>query len=794
MIPNGAAVVRNGMEWPAVGHTSVRGGVGLNPFGTDFETAGEAWSAALCQADSDGDGQSNGLELGDPGCIWTPGAMPARSADISHPGFSDSMMGTEAIATTTPATTTSAPVACTPSQLSVVAGAQGAGALYACSMQVSSDLWLHWRINQTSAAVDLALVKQGTGSWLSLAFPQQARLMSGGHAVVGQGVVVQGWSMLGYEARNFEALALTDMRAPVSSATAGAESGRAVLRLSGVRVADVRSVELLYGSHDSCNWPCQHGVLGSLTADLTSGVLAVDKLADNSIALIAAGLGLLALAAGAIAAVHLVGAWGRQPWKIMQPGRSGWSPAGAAAVVGVLPCLAVAVAVPFQSSVGVQQELVIGWGVASGLAASLPLWLAFWKTGLHSALLLSREAAWRIHSALGLIFLACATVHGALAIQWKGIQAIIADNLWLLGFVALLLMWLGALPALGHALAPRVVKYDLWKVLHTLSACGYVLCIAHVAGQVTDATRGVPLAITIINVLALVALLAQKLAAARAPQVLVESMEVISEETGRHVMLELDAPHFRYSAGQWARLHVPGASGVSHPFTIVPGARQGTVSFIIKVSGSFTAALARQDLQGRRVHLDGPYGLPPVPAALPWARTVVFVLGGVGVTPALSLAAAASSGGAAVRLFWRLRSPGLLRRCLPLLQPHVPPEHLHVQLSGVAGKAAAEAQAPADAPSGARQSVGQWLAAVAAERAAAGDGGPALLFICGPAGLAAAAREGAAAAARAVAGAAWQVHEEQFLFLPRLRPAAAGPAAASGAAAKVAVHATREGA
>merc|ERR1712217_832204 len=40
--------------------------------------------------DSDGDGQSNGLELGDPNCDWTLGATPARAVDISHPGFSDS--------------------------------------------------------------------------------------------------------------------------------------------------------------------------------------------------------------------------------------------------------------------------------------------------------------------------------------------------------------------------------------------------------------------------------------------------------------------------------------------------------------------------------------------------------------------------------------------------------------------------------------------------------------------------------------------------------------------------------
>jgi hypothetical protein len=34
----------------------------------DFAAAGHAWTKELCQADSDGDGFSNGQELGDPQC------------------------------------------------------------------------------------------------------------------------------------------------------------------------------------------------------------------------------------------------------------------------------------------------------------------------------------------------------------------------------------------------------------------------------------------------------------------------------------------------------------------------------------------------------------------------------------------------------------------------------------------------------------------------------------------------------------------------------------------------------
>lgn len=53
----------------------------VNASGADFIW----WNAAICGADPDGDGQTNGQELGDPECVWTGGAA-ARTSDISKPG------------------------------------------------------------------------------------------------------------------------------------------------------------------------------------------------------------------------------------------------------------------------------------------------------------------------------------------------------------------------------------------------------------------------------------------------------------------------------------------------------------------------------------------------------------------------------------------------------------------------------------------------------------------------------------------------------------------------------------
>lgn len=86
-IPNGSGV--SGVQ--ALGHVATSGGGTLNAFGQAFEAQGLAWTSALCEADSDGDGATNGEELGDPCCQWTQTAPTTlRSSSITHPGKANS--------------------------------------------------------------------------------------------------------------------------------------------------------------------------------------------------------------------------------------------------------------------------------------------------------------------------------------------------------------------------------------------------------------------------------------------------------------------------------------------------------------------------------------------------------------------------------------------------------------------------------------------------------------------------------------------------------------------------------
>lgn len=87
------AKIPNGANVPGVaglGHVDPQGGGQLNFFGRAFQDAGYKWTTELCAKDSDGDGQTNGEELGDPCCTWSTGIDPQRALGVSHPGLASS--------------------------------------------------------------------------------------------------------------------------------------------------------------------------------------------------------------------------------------------------------------------------------------------------------------------------------------------------------------------------------------------------------------------------------------------------------------------------------------------------------------------------------------------------------------------------------------------------------------------------------------------------------------------------------------------------------------------------------
>jgi len=70
-----------------IGHSA--GAPRRDDFARDLDDAGIDWQA-VCSLDSDGDGRTNGEELGDPNCIWTKGDTPEFSIQ-SNPGVADAV-------------------------------------------------------------------------------------------------------------------------------------------------------------------------------------------------------------------------------------------------------------------------------------------------------------------------------------------------------------------------------------------------------------------------------------------------------------------------------------------------------------------------------------------------------------------------------------------------------------------------------------------------------------------------------------------------------------------------------
>jgi len=116
--------------------------------------------------------------------------------------------------------------------------------------------------------------------------------------------------------------------------------------------------------------------------------------------------------------------------------------------------------------------------------------------------------------------------------------------------------------------------------------------------------------------------------------------EVRKERGSAHTLvLRPDGhPGHRFQPGQFAWIHVwytPFAD-TEHPFSYSSSAEQGDrIEFTIKELGDFTSTI-KNIPPGKRVYVDGPYGAF-VPDDHPARKGYIFIAGGVGITPVMSM-------------------------------------------------------------------------------------------------------------------------------------------------------------
>ncbi len=201
------------------------------------------------------------------------------------------------------------------------------------------------------------------------------------------------------------------------------------------------------------------------------------------------------------------------------------------------------------------------------------------------------------------------------------------------------LVLLVALPFLREAVH---LKYEWWRLSHAVCAAGVVvvglvhgLQVGHYITGFWKPLLWVAFLLTGLSPIAYVRLVRPWLLRRRPYRV-----EQVREEHGDTTTLVLRPDGhegFRFRAGQFAWFTL-GSSPLrlqQHPFSLAGSAEAaGEYKLSVKSLGDFTSAVSHVP-PGSRAYLDGPYGAFSLDAQL-W-EGAVFIMGGIGITPAISM-------------------------------------------------------------------------------------------------------------------------------------------------------------
>jgi predicted ferric reductase len=187
------------------------------------------------------------------------------------------------------------------------------------------------------------------------------------------------------------------------------------------------------------------------------------------------------------------------------------------------------------------------------------------------------------------------------------------------------------------------LRYDGWRKLHGLAAAAAVLLgLWHAVREprLLDApvTRVLWIGWTLAWVLLLARVrVAKPLALLRRPYRVAE----VRPERGEAVTLVLEPEGhegFRFRAGQfaWLTLGASPFAAAEHPFSFSGSSQQAPrVEVTVKALGDFTRRV-QSTRPGARAYVDGPFGTMSIDA-FPDADGFVFVAGGIGIAPCVSM-------------------------------------------------------------------------------------------------------------------------------------------------------------
>ncbi|KAF4676300.1 hypothetical protein FOL47_006456 [Perkinsus chesapeaki] len=576
----------------------------VNGFGDAFEDSGEVWRDRYCVADSDGDGFSNGDELGDPCCIynyWRAHGKPTELGNLLYPDQ--------------------------PSPIATPLSVAGVKVSRAASGYI-----VEWAdaLKDSEECVCTVVVRYNNGDQLTVPWGQR-------HAVIPNNI-----SEIRLASRNLFG------RSPFSDS----------LPLGAVGPEDhpTRYDEALtMDSPDKPRAPSQ-------TVD------------DGTVVLISPlvfyfGTGLLLFVGGYLLKNRMNQRFLLFLWP--SPKECLCTIIGVGAGIGLLFALKAErdYKIFYQSALGHVAALFMAFVITMGNRSLI-------ERVLHCGF----EQLPLYHAIFAYLAVFAGIAHGIMEIYITGF-AFPGSNM-VYAVIALALFGVIILTVLGFQQV-KVITYDLFRLLHVVlvTIISFLLILHTINTERSGVAAAIILGVAVLTHVPAKLVIIWRLVR---PNFVVKRAIVLG---GKAVFLEIEKTDGRkapFKPGQWAGLSVPSVTrAAEHPFTVIPVSdNQKAVTLVIAAATGGTSTFTRSlpddlesstllwilsslvkagtSLEGQRVTLTGPYGEAGVPAALRACSDILFICGGSGITPALSLATATMNRGQQPNVLWIARNKQMI--------------------------------------------------------------------------------------------------------------------------------------
>ena len=203
------------------------------------------------------------------------------------------------------------------------------------------------------------------------------------------------------------------------------------------------------------------------------------------------------------------------------------------------------------------------------------------------------------------------------------------------------------------------LKYNTWKFSHKFMVLVFVLALLHSMFISSDISRDTFLRVYLLSFgfIALVASFYQAFVSKFINVHLIYNLKAINILTPQVVELELEPKDkkINFFPGQFVfiRFLSGNIESESHPFSISSDYREGSLKIVIKSLGDFTDKLKNLE-PGLAVEIEGPYGKFTHLDIL--NKNQVWIAGGVGVTPFISMARSLDNSGYNIDLYYAVNN------------------------------------------------------------------------------------------------------------------------------------------